>query len=41
MDMVIKYCNYVLVSGYIPILFGRTRGTEDVDVSGEQYGIKI
>lgn len=27
-----KYCSYVIVSGYIPILFGRTRGTEDVDV---------
>jgi len=27
-----KYCNYVIISGYIPILFGRTRGTEDVDV---------
>jgi len=27
-----KYCNYVIISGYIPILFGRTSGTEDVDV---------
>jgi hypothetical protein len=27
-----KYCNYVVISGYIPIFFGRTRGTEDVDV---------
>lgn len=27
-----KHCNYVIISGYIPILFGRTRGTEDVDI---------
>lgn len=27
-----KYCNYVIISGYIPIFFGRTRGTEDIDV---------
>jgi hypothetical protein len=27
-----KYCNYVVISGYLPIFFGRTRGTEDVDV---------
>jgi len=27
-----KYCKYVIISGYIPIFFGRTRGTEDVDV---------
>lgn len=31
-DILSKYCNYVIISGYIPILFGRTRGTEDVDV---------
>ncbi|MCD6575674.1 MAG: hypothetical protein J7K73_00770 [Nanoarchaeota archaeon] len=28
--------NYVLVSGYVPILFGRTRMTEDVDVLTEK-----
>ena len=27
-----KYCTYVIISGYLPIFFGRTRGTEDVDV---------
>ena len=27
-----KYCMYVIISGYLPIFFGRTRGTEDVDV---------
>lgn len=26
-----KHTKYVIVSGYIPILFGRSRGTEDVD----------
>ena len=33
---VIRFCNlldeYVLVSGYVSILFGRSRGTEDVDL---------
>ena len=27
-----KYCTYVIISGYLPIFFGRTRGTEDIDV---------
>ena len=27
-----NYIDYVIISGYVPILFGRTRGTEDVDV---------
>ncbi len=27
-----KHAKYVLVSGYVSILFGRTRGTEDVDL---------
>ncbi len=31
-DILKKYCDYVIISGYIPILFGRTRGTEDVYV---------
>jgi len=26
-----KHTNYVLISGYVAILFGRSRGTEDVD----------
>ena len=26
-----KHVPYVLVSGYVAILFGRARGTEDVD----------
>jgi len=26
-----QFTDYVIVSGYIPILFGRSRGTEDVD----------
>ena len=33
---VIDFCNllddYVLVSGYVSIIFGRSRGTEDVDL---------
>ena len=27
-----KHTNYVIISGYIAILFGRSRSTEDVDV---------
>ena len=27
-----KYCTYVIISGYLPIFFGRSKGTEDVDV---------
>ena len=26
------YTNYVIVSGYVTILFGRARGTEDIDI---------
>ncbi|WP_456365315.1 hypothetical protein [Thermococcus sp.] len=26
-----RYANYVIVSGYVTILFGRSRGTEDID----------
>lgn len=38
-----KYVSYTLVSGYVAILFGRSRGTEDVDIisdklSKEQFG---
>ena len=31
-----KHAKYVVVSGYIPILFGRSRATEDVDVFIEE-----
>jgi len=27
-----KYTDYVVVSGYVSILFGRSRGTEDIDI---------
>jgi hypothetical protein len=27
-----KHTNYVLISGYVALLFGRSRGTEDVDL---------
>ena len=40
-DILSKYSNYVIISGYIPILFGRTRGTEDVDVFIEHINKKI
>jgi hypothetical protein len=35
-----KNVEYVIISGYIPILFGRTRGTEDVDLFIEKIGRK-
>ena len=31
-DILSKHCNYVIISGYVPILFGRTRGTEYIDI---------
>ncbi|HLD41949.1 MAG TPA: hypothetical protein VJB06_02850 [archaeon] len=27
-----KHAKYVIVSGYVAILFGRSRGTEDIDM---------
>ncbi|MCD4768433.1 MAG: hypothetical protein K8R34_18275, partial [Methanosarcinales archaeon] len=27
-----KYTDYVIVSGYVSTLFGRSRGTEDIDI---------
>ena len=39
-DVVEKHARYVIVSGYVTILFGRSRGTEDVDFvieSGELF----
>jgi hypothetical protein len=32
LDIVTSYTNYVIVSGYVAILFGRTRSTEHVDL---------
>ncbi|MEM5792745.1 MAG: hypothetical protein QXY45_00070 [Candidatus Aenigmatarchaeota archaeon] len=33
-----KHFKYVIVSGYLPILFGKVRGTEDVDVLVKKVG---
>jgi succinate dehydrogenase flavin-adding protein (antitoxin of CptAB toxin-antitoxin module) len=35
-----KYTQYVFISGYLPIFFGRTRGTEDVDVFIKRFDEK-
>ncbi|NCN39347.1 MAG: hypothetical protein GW914_03105, partial [Candidatus Aenigmarchaeota archaeon] len=35
-----EYFNYVIVSGYLPILFGKVRGTEDVDVFIEEVSLE-
>jgi len=32
LDILTTYTPYVIVSGYVAILFGRTRGTEDIDL---------
>ncbi|MBI4918755.1 hypothetical protein HY837_02410 [archaeon] len=31
-DILKKHTNYIIISGFISILFGRSRGTEDVDI---------
>ncbi len=31
-DILKKYTDYTVVSGYVSILFGRSRGTEDIDI---------
>jgi len=31
-DILSKYTDYVIVSGYVAIFFGRSRGSEDVDI---------
>ena len=31
-DILKKYSDYVIVSGYVAILLGRNRGTEDIDI---------
>jgi hypothetical protein len=31
-DLLEKYTNYVIISGYVSILFGRNRGTDDIDM---------
>ena len=31
-DIVKKYCKYAVVSGFVAISHGRTRGTEDIDI---------
>ena len=41
LDVLDKYCSYVIISGYLPILFGRARGTEDVDIFIEHVDKKI
>lgn len=32
LNIISKYVDYVLISGYVSIFFGRARGTEDVDL---------
>ena len=35
-----RYTDYVIVSGYVSILFGRSRGTEDIDIFIEKIDFK-
>jgi len=32
LDILTDYTSYVIVSGYVAILFGRSRSTEDIDI---------
>ncbi len=40
LDVVKRHCDYLIVSGFVSISTGRTRGTEDVDILIEQPLIK-
>lgn len=35
-----KYCQYIVVSGFVAIASGRTRGTEDIDMIIEKIDLK-
>ena len=37
-DVVEKYAKYIIVSGFVAIAHGRSRGTEDVDLIIERIG---
>jgi len=41
LDVLKKYSSYLVVSGYVSISSGRTRGTEDVDVLVEVFDKKL
>ncbi len=36
-----KYADYVIVSGYVSILFGRSRATEDIDIIVEKMSKSV
>ncbi|PIN76204.1 hypothetical protein COV17_03065 [Candidatus Woesearchaeota archaeon CG10_big_fil_rev_8_21_14_0_10_36_11] len=38
-SIVDKHCNYVVVSGFVAIASGRTRGTEDIDMIIERIDL--
>ena len=37
-DIINKHCSYVIVSGFVSILFGRSRATEDIDYLIDKIG---
>ena len=39
-DVLKKHLNYVIISGYVSILLGRTRATEDIDVFIEKISLE-
>lgn len=41
LDILTRYSTYVIVSGYVAILFGRTRSTEDVNVIFWKISVKL
>jgi len=41
MPIIEKFFRYVIVRGYVSILFGRTRTTEDIDVIVDPRGVSL
>tara|TARA_Y100000034_G_C6878327_1_gene402062 strand:+ start:469 stop:1026 length:558 start_codon:yes stop_codon:yes gene_type:complete len=39
-DIIEKYCHYIVVSGFVAIASGRTRGTEDIDMIIERVSLE-
>ena len=40
-DIIKKYTNYVIISGYVSIFFGRSRATEDIDMFIEKIPYRL
>lgn len=40
-DVIDKHCRYIVVSGFVAIAHGRTRGTEDIDLIIEKIPFEV